>query len=91
MDWLGLAPYLCRGRCLVLWPQGLLQTPLGNGAAGYGWFPASRGEHRMSRQFLPHAILLTRQGLWYWDAARAESWLTASACRLPNDLRPWQR
>ena len=29
LDLLGLAPYLCGGRCLVLCPQAPLQIPLG--------------------------------------------------------------
>jgi len=38
-DLLGLAPYLCSGRFLVICPQGPLEVPLGGRAAGYGWFP----------------------------------------------------
>lgn len=44
MDLLGLAPYLCGGRCLVLCPQAPLQVPLGpSGPVGYAWFPSSGG------------------------------------------------
>jgi phospholipase/carboxylesterase len=43
LDLLGLAPYLCGGRFLVLCPQGPVQTPIGPGMAGYGWFPSTRG------------------------------------------------
>lgn len=39
MDLLGLAPYLCGGRFLVICPQGPVEVPLGPGAVGYGWFP----------------------------------------------------
>ncbi|MBI3304580.1 MAG: dienelactone hydrolase family protein [Deltaproteobacteria bacterium] len=39
LDLLGLAPYLCSGKFLVLCPQGPLQVPLGGGAVGYGWYP----------------------------------------------------
>lgn len=39
MDLLGLAPYLGGGRFLALCPQGPLETPIGPGAVGYGWFP----------------------------------------------------
>lgn len=43
LDLLGLAPYLCSGRFLVLCPQGPLQIPLGGAAVGYGWFPITMG------------------------------------------------
>jgi phospholipase/carboxylesterase len=44
LDLLGLAPYLCGGRCLVLCPQGPLQIPLGpSGPVGYAWFPSTGG------------------------------------------------
>lgn len=43
LDLLGLAPYLCSGRFLVLCPQGPLQVPLGGAAVGYGWFPITMG------------------------------------------------
>lgn len=39
LDLLGLAPYLCSGKFLVLCPQGPLQVSLGGGAVGYGWYP----------------------------------------------------
>jgi phospholipase/carboxylesterase len=39
LDLLGLAPYLCGGRFLVICPQGPLEVPLGGRAVGYGWFP----------------------------------------------------
>lgn len=39
MDLLGIAPYLCGGRFLVICPQGPIEVPLGPGAVGYGWFP----------------------------------------------------
>jgi phospholipase/carboxylesterase len=38
-DLLGLQPYLCNGRFLVICPQGPLEVPLGPHAIGYGWFP----------------------------------------------------
>ena len=67
MDLLGLAPYLCGGRFFVLCPQGPLQTPLGNGAVGYGWFPSSRG----GPPDVP-AILAAREQLWrFLDSALA--------------------
>ena len=43
MDLLGLAPYICGGRFLVICPQGPLDTPIGPGAMGYSWFPFSKG------------------------------------------------
>lgn len=43
MDLLGLAPYLAGGRFLVLCPQGAVQTPVGPGAVGYGWYPIVPG------------------------------------------------
>ncbi|MBM3225552.1 MAG: alpha/beta fold hydrolase [Candidatus Tectomicrobia bacterium] len=44
LDLLGLAPYLCDGRCLVLCPQAPLAVPLGpQGPVGYAWFPRTSG------------------------------------------------
>ena len=42
-DLLGLAPHLCGGRFLALCPQGPVQTPIGPGAVGYGWYPLVPG------------------------------------------------
>ncbi len=42
-DLLGLAPYLCGGRFLIICPQGPLETPVGPGAMGYAWYPMSMG------------------------------------------------
>lgn len=42
-DLLGLAPYLCSGRFLIICPQGPLETPVGPGAMGYAWYPMSMG------------------------------------------------
>ena len=42
-DLLGLAPYLCGGRFLIICPQGPLETPVGPGAVGYAWYPMSMG------------------------------------------------
>ena len=44
-DLLGLAPYLCGGRFLVICPQGPLkiEIPVGVGSVGYGWFPITTG------------------------------------------------
>jgi phospholipase/carboxylesterase len=39
LDLLALAPYVCEGRFLFLCPQGNVETPIGPGAIGYGWFP----------------------------------------------------
>jgi len=38
MDLLGLAPHLVGGRFLVICPQGPVQTPIGPGMVGYGWY-----------------------------------------------------
>ena len=43
LDLLGLAPHLAAGRFLVLCPQGPVQTPLGPGMVGYGWYPLIPG------------------------------------------------
>ena len=42
-DLLGLAPYLCGGKFLMLCPQGPLETPIGPEAIGYAWYPMSIG------------------------------------------------
>ncbi len=43
LDLLGLAPYLCAGRFLVICPQGPVTTPIGGGAVGYGWYALRMG------------------------------------------------
>ena len=40
---LGLAPYLCDGKFMMICPQGPLETPIGSGAVGYAWYPMSMG------------------------------------------------
>jgi phospholipase/carboxylesterase len=40
-DLLGLAPYICNGKFLMICPQGPLETPIGPGAVGYAWYPMS--------------------------------------------------
>ena len=42
-DLLGLAPYLCSGKFLMICPQGPLETPIGPEAVGYAWYPMSHG------------------------------------------------
>jgi phospholipase/carboxylesterase len=42
-DLLGLAPYLCGGKSLMICPQGPLETPIGPEAVGYAWYPMSNG------------------------------------------------
>lgn len=42
-DLLGLAPYLCGGKFLMICPQGPLETPIGPEAVGYAWYPMSNG------------------------------------------------
>ena len=43
LDLLGLAPYICGGKFLMICPQGPLETPIGPGAFGYAWYPMSMG------------------------------------------------
>ena len=42
-DLLGLAPYLCGGRFMVICPQAPLETPIGPESVGYAWYPMSLG------------------------------------------------
>jgi phospholipase/carboxylesterase len=42
-DLLGLAPYLCAGKVMIICPQGPLETPIGPEAVGYAWYPMSMG------------------------------------------------
>ena len=42
-DLLGLAPYVCGGRFMLICPQGPLETPIGPGAVGYAWYPLTHG------------------------------------------------
>ncbi len=42
-DLLGLAPYLCGGKFLIICPQAPLETPIGPGSVGYAWYPMSMG------------------------------------------------
>ncbi|WP_089717949.1 alpha/beta hydrolase [Candidatus Entotheonella palauensis] len=44
MDLLGLAPHLAGGRFLIICPQGPVQTPIGPGMVGYGWYPSVPGQ-----------------------------------------------
>lgn len=43
LDLLGLAPYICGGKFLMICPQGPLETSIGPGASGYAWYPMSMG------------------------------------------------
>lgn len=43
LDLLGIAPYICGGRFRVVCPQGPVETPIGPGVTGFGWFPFSGG------------------------------------------------
>ncbi len=43
LDLLGLAPYLCDGKFLMICPQGPLESPIGPNAVGYAWYPMSMG------------------------------------------------
>jgi phospholipase/carboxylesterase len=42
LDLLGLAPYIARGRCLMLCPQGPVEVEIG-AVSGYGWYPLRMG------------------------------------------------
>jgi len=42
-DLLGLAPYLCAGKFMMICPQGPLETPIGPNQVGYAWYPLSMG------------------------------------------------
>ena len=42
-DLLGLAPYLCGGKFMMICPQAPLETPIGPDAVGYAWYPMSMG------------------------------------------------
>lgn len=58
IDLLGLAPHLADGRFLVICPQGPVQTPIGPGMVGYGWYPSEPGQPPDM-----NAILAARQQL----------------------------
>lgn len=42
-DLLGLAPFLCGGKFLLICPQAPLETPTGPDAVGYAWYSMSQG------------------------------------------------
>jgi phospholipase/carboxylesterase len=42
-DLLGLAPYICAGKFLLICPQAPLETPIGPDATGYAWYSTSQG------------------------------------------------
>jgi phospholipase/carboxylesterase len=42
-DLLGLAPFLCGGKFMMICPQAPLETPIGPDAVGYAWYPMSMG------------------------------------------------
>ena len=42
-DLLGLAPYVCGGKFLLICPQAPLETPIGPDATGYAWYSMSQG------------------------------------------------
>lgn len=42
-DLLGLAPYLCSGKFLIICPQAPLETPIGPEAVGFAWYGSSKG------------------------------------------------
>ena len=65
-DLLGLAPYLCAGKFMMICPQGPLETPIGPDAVGYAWYPMSNGgapdvesmltSHQKLRRFLAECL-----------------------------------
>jgi phospholipase/carboxylesterase len=67
LDLMGLAPYICGGRFLVICPQGPLQFAIGPGVAGYGWFPITRG----GPLDLPTVVAAREQLQKFLDAALA--------------------
>lgn len=72
LDLLGLSPYLCGGKFLVLCPQGPLTVPLGGAAVGYGWFPITMGGPLDVK-----AVLAAREAL--------RQFLTEAMARYPID------
>jgi phospholipase/carboxylesterase len=42
LDLLGLAPYIARGQCMMLCPQGPVEVEIG-AVNGYGWYPLRMG------------------------------------------------
>ena len=42
-DLLGLAPYVCGGKFMMICPQAPLETPIGPDAVGYAWYPMGNG------------------------------------------------
>jgi phospholipase/carboxylesterase len=42
LDLMGLAPYIARGRCMMLCPQGPVEVEIG-AVNGYGWYPLRMG------------------------------------------------
>ena len=74
LDLLGLAPHLAAGRFLVLCPQGPVQTPLGPGMVGYGWYPLIPGTPPEPQE------LWTARG-------RILNFLDAAADRYPIDAK----
>jgi phospholipase/carboxylesterase len=74
LDLIGLAPYLCAGKFLMLCPQGPLHVPLGGAGVGYGWFPLTMGGLLDLR-----AILAAREEL--------RTFLHAAMTRYPIDSK----
>ena len=74
MDLLTLGPYISRGRFLVLCPQGSVETAIGSGMVGYGWFPLRLGGPMDVRAFLA-----ARESL--------EAFLNDCCARYPIDMK----
>ena len=73
LDLMGLAPYIARGRCLTLCPQGPVEVEIG-AVNGYGWYQLRRGE-------APDMEEMGRA------ADRLKSFLDAALKRYPIDRR----
>ncbi|MSP38770.1 MAG: hypothetical protein EXR70_09805 [Deltaproteobacteria bacterium] len=59
-DLLGLAPYICGGKFLLICPQAPLEVPIGPDATGYAWYAGSRsGVPDVEGMLSSHKLLQT--------------------------------
>ena len=72
-DLIGLAPLLHGGDALVLCPEGPVETPIGPGLMGHGWFPITMGSP-------PDPAAFAR------GAEEIEGFLEAALARYPVDV-----
>lgn len=99
-DLLGLAPYLCNGKFLMVCPQGPLEMPIGSGAVGYAWYPMTLGGPPdigailKSREKLEHVLdaCLRRYPIDPKNSsssasAKAACWHTVSSCQTRSVLQ----